>query len=39
MLRLLPEEFTYQEFLLLRQRQGHQGNGRNTLRTWVARAT
>ena len=37
MLTLLPQEFTYQEFLLLRQHQGRQGNGRNTLRTWVAR--
>ena len=37
MISLLPHEFSYSEFLALRQRQGRKGDGKSTLRTWITR--
>ncbi len=37
LLDLLPDEFSRDEYRLMRQRQGHQGNGDGTLRQWVLR--
>ena len=37
LLSLLPSEFTYEDFLQMRQQQGRTGDGRNTLRTWKSR--
>lgn len=37
LLSLLPSEFTYEDFLRMRQQQGRTGDGRNTLRTWKSR--
>lgn len=37
LLDLLPDEFGREEYRLMRQRQGKQGNGESTLRTWVSR--
>lgn len=33
----LHDEFTYEDFLHLRQSQGRKGDGKSTLRTWKAR--
>ncbi len=37
MLSLLPDEFTLNEYLTLRQEQGRTGTGRSTLRMWKQR--
>ena len=37
LLDLLPDEFGREEYRLMRQRQGKQGNGESTLRTWASR--
>ena len=37
LLSLLPSEFTYEDYLQMRQQQGRTGDGRNTLRTWKSR--
>jgi len=37
MLSLLPDEFTFDEYLTMRQRQGREGSGRSTLRSWKKR--
>jgi hypothetical protein len=37
LLDLLPDEFTREEYRLMRQRQGKKENGDSTLRTWVSR--
>ncbi len=37
MLSLLPNSFSREEFVLLRQRQGKPGNGASTLRSWIKR--
>ncbi len=37
LLALLPDEFTKEEYRLMRQRQGKKGDGESTLRTWQAR--
>ena len=37
LLELLPDEFTREQYLLMRQRQGRKGNGDSTLRTWATR--
>jgi len=37
MLELLPDEFTREEFGIMRQRQGKRGNGDGTLRSWMSR--
>lgn len=37
LLCLLQDEFTYDDFLLLRKSQGRRGDGKSTLRTWKAR--
>ena len=37
MLTLLPTEFTYGEYLTMRQQQGKTGGGRSTLRVWKNR--
>ena len=37
LLSLLPSEFTYEDFLQMRQQQGRTGDGKNTLRTWKSR--
>lgn len=37
MLHSLPKEFTYDEYLTLRQRQGRTGSGKSTLRVWKQR--
>ena len=37
LLELLPDEFSREEYQLMRQRQGRNGDGWSTLRTWSAR--
>ena len=37
LLELLPDEFTHEQYLLMRQSQGREGNGESTLRTWTTR--
>jgi len=37
LLDLLPDEFTKEDFRLMRQRQGKHGDGNSTLRCWQAR--
>ena len=37
MLEMLPDEFGREEYRLMRQRQGKQGDGEATLRVWVKR--
>lgn len=37
LLALLPDEFTYDQFLYERQRQGRKGDGKSTLRVWKHR--
>ena len=37
LLAQLPDEFTNEQFLRLRQRQGRQGDGKSTLRVWKSR--
>ena len=37
LLRLLPDEFTREEYMLMRQQQGRQGDGDSTLRQWQTR--
>ena len=37
LLALLPDEFTKEEYRLMRQRQGKSGDGDSTLRSWQAR--
>ena len=37
MLELLKDEFTREEYLLMRQQQGRPGDGASTLRQWVSR--
>ena len=37
LLALLPDEFTKEEYRLMRQRQGKAGDGDSTLRSWQAR--
>ena len=37
LLALLPDEFSYEQFLRIRQQQGRHGDGKGTLRTWKHR--
>ena len=37
LLALLPEEFTYEQFVRIRQQQGKRGDGKGTLRVWKYR--
>ncbi len=37
LLELMPDEFSREEYRLMRQRQGKPGNGESTLRVWVKR--
>ena len=37
LLELLPDEFTREQYLLMRQQQGKTGDGSSTLRQWVSR--
>ena len=37
LLELLPDEFTREEYQLMRQRQGRNGDGAGTLRSWASR--
>ena len=37
LLELLPDEFTREQYLLMRQTQGRDGDGESTLRTWATR--
>ena len=37
LLEQLPEAFTNEQFLRLRQRQGRRGDGKGTLRVWKSR--
>ncbi|MCR5680076.1 MAG: hypothetical protein K6G08_07710 [Prevotella sp.] len=37
LLDLLPEEFTREDYTLMRKQQGKEGNGNSTLRTWKSR--
>ena len=37
LLELLPDEFTREQYLLMRQSQGREGDGESTLRTWATR--
>ena len=37
LLDLLPQEFTYEQFLRMRQQQGKRGDGKGTLRQWKHR--
>ena len=37
LLELLPDEFSPEEYQLMRQRQGKSGDGWSTLRTWMSR--
>ena len=37
LLALLPEEFTYDEYISMRRSQGRHGDGKNTLRVWKNR--
>lgn len=37
LLALMPEEFSYEQYCQIRQREGKSGDGRNTLRTWKSR--
>ncbi len=37
LLALLDDEFSLEDYLLMRQQQGRQGNGRTTLRSWLHR--
>ncbi|MGN0281447.1 MAG: hypothetical protein ACI4B3_03985, partial [Prevotella sp.] len=37
LLNLLPDEFTYEEFIQLRKSQSRSGDGKSTLRTWKTR--
>ena len=37
LLRLLPDEFTREEYMLMRQQQGRQGDGDSALRQWITR--
>ena len=37
LLELLPDEFTKEQYILMRQGQGKSGNGESTLRSWVKR--
>ena len=37
LLELLPDEFSREQYYLMRQSQGKAGNGDSTLRTWMSR--
>ena len=37
LLRLLPDEFTREQYMLMRQQQGRQGDGDSALRQWITR--
>jgi hypothetical protein len=37
LLSLLPDEFSREEYGLMRQSQGKRGDGESTLRTWASR--
>ena len=37
LLELLPDEFTKDQYYLMRQSQGKSGDGESTLRTWTSR--
>ena len=37
LLELLPDEFTKEQYQLMRQTQGREGDGESTLRTWATR--
>ena len=37
MLTMLPDEFTFEDYLNVRQSLGKQGDGRGTIRIWVHR--
>ena len=37
LLSTLPEEFTMEDYLRMRQAQGKRGDGKSTLRTWKTR--
>ena len=37
LLELLPDEFSKEQYHLMRQSQGKSGNGNSTLRTWMSR--
>ena len=37
LLELLPDEFTKDQYFLMRQSQGKSGDGESTLRTWTSR--
>lgn len=37
LLDLLPDEFNKEEYMLMRQKQGHFSSGESTLRTWATR--
>ena len=37
LLELLPDEFTHEQYQLMRQSQGREGDGESTLRTWASR--
>ena len=37
LLELLPDEFTREQYQLMRQSQGREGDGESTLRTWATR--
>ena len=37
LLELLPNEFTREQYQLMRQSQGREGDGESTLRTWATR--
>lgn len=37
LLELLPDEFSHEQYLLMRQTQGREGDGESTLRVWTTR--
>ncbi|WP_028912594.1 hypothetical protein [Prevotella sp. MA2016] len=37
LLRLLPDEFTHEQYMLMRQQQGREGDGKSALRQWQTR--
>jgi hypothetical protein len=37
LLELLPDEFTKEQYNLMRQQQGKTGDGESTLRSWLSR--
>ena len=37
LLRFLPDEFTREQYMLMRQQQGRQGDGDSALRQWITR--